>query len=85
MIQSRRLTVLWCHGERMIRNDDWRTMTEPLLGGDELWVGYTFQEIRRARFLGRCCRVRAHWHQKSEGVRLHRVEPQPHWREGETR
>lgn len=30
MIQSRRLTVLWRHQKRMLRNDDWRTMTEPM-------------------------------------------------------
>ena len=38
----------------MIRNDDWRTMTEPLLGGDKLWVGYTFfQEIPQGTVSGR--------------------------------
>ena len=39
-IQDRRITVLWCHGERVIRDDDWRTETEPPVR--DAWVGYTF-------------------------------------------
>lgn len=41
-VQSRRITLIWCHGERMLRNDDWRTMTESLVSGGDSWVGYTF-------------------------------------------
>ena len=39
-IQDRRITVLWCHGERVIRDDDWRRETQP--PAKDAWVGYTF-------------------------------------------
>ena len=39
-IQDRRITVLWCHGERVIRDDDWLTETDPPV--KDAWVGYTF-------------------------------------------
>ena len=39
-IQDRRIIVLWCHGERVIRDDDWRVETQP--PAKDAWVGYTF-------------------------------------------
>ena len=39
-IQDRRITILWCHGERVIRDDDWRLETQP--PAKDAWVGYTF-------------------------------------------
>ena len=41
-IESRRTLVLWCHGEKHIRTDDWREGTECPMPPEETWVDYTF-------------------------------------------
>ena len=40
--ESRRTVVLWCHGKRHIRTDDWREGAECPMPNEDTWVGYTF-------------------------------------------
>ena len=72
-VQSRRITVIWCHEKRVVRDDDWRTMTQPPVS--DTWVGYTAPFSRRfhpAQSAGRFSRVRALQQRKSEGAGLRR-------------
>lgn len=52
-IQNRRATVIWCHANRMIREEDWRSATGPVFEGGDDWVGYSFfQEIPQGTVSG---------------------------------
>ena len=71
-VQDRRITVIWCHGERMIRDDDWRTMTQPPVR--DAWVGYTFsREVQPESAHGRSLRHLARRLPRAKEIELHRL------------